>query len=87
MYWQNQLNTSLDLYANKFHIAYAFSFPAYVLSVVCVSLCMLHYTQNVGNVNSSIAQKSPADFMQIDETKIPASYDSQPGNTISICSS
>ena len=27
----------------------------------------------------NIAQKSAADFMQIDETKIPASYDGQPG--------
>ena len=29
------------------------------------SVCF-HYTQNAGKVNSSIAQKSAADFMQID---------------------
>ena len=29
-----------------------------------------HYTPTAGNVNSSIAQKSAADFMQIDETDI-----------------
>ena len=30
----------------------------------------LHYTPAAENVNSSIAQKSAADFMQIDETDI-----------------
>ena len=39
---------------------------------VAVSLFALwpHYTPTAANVNSSIAQKSAADFMQIDETDI-----------------
>ena len=34
----------------------------------------------------NIAQKNAADFMQIDETKIPASYDGQPGKCLGFSS-
>ena len=71
MYWQSQLNTSLVSYANKLHISYFCSFPAFGLSVVCcfaLYAFIIHRTPEMSIEN--IAQKSAADFMQIDEMDI-----------------
>ena len=66
----------------------SFSFPAFGLSFICVSLCMLPLYAERRKCQSlyykNIAQKSAVDFMQIDGIKIPASYDGQPGKVLYI---
>ena len=51
------------------HVIYLPRFNRRFVPCCCFAL-WLHYTPAAENVNSSIAQKSAADFMQIDETDI-----------------
>ena len=60
----------LPLSAKRGFSCYSFVNVQPALRAVWLFALWPHYTPTAGNVNSSIAQKSAADFMQIDEMNI-----------------